>query len=96
MRLSVGEASHLLPAWTFSEAKLQREYKFQSFGQAWEFMRLVRQLGLSHKDFPLCKNHANTVNVALSVEQLGLRKQHISLASFIDMAEQQIKSEAEA
>lgn len=92
LRLSETEMSSLqklLPSWSVSESQLQREYRFASFGQAWDFMRLVRAIGTSHKDFPQCKNHSSTVHVTLQTPT----GRHASLARFIDKAEVQIKAE---
>ena len=95
LRLSQTQLSHQLPAWSISTSGLERDYTFQSFNQAWTFMKLVRELGTSHKDFPQCRNFVNKVSVRLEGEERGVTKQKVSLAKFIDKAEQQIKVEAE-
>ena len=82
----------LLPSWSVSESQMQREYRFASFGQAWNFMRLVRAIGTSHNNFPECRNLSNIVHVTLQTPA----GRHASLAKFIDKAEVQIKAEPDA
>lgn len=89
--LELSSLQKLLPSWSISESQMHRDYRFASFGQAWDFMRLVRAIGTNHNHFPQCKNFSNTVRITLETES----GRKASMARFIDKAEAEVKAESD-
>lgn len=74
-----------LPGWTLKEEKLNREFKFKNFVQAWGFMTQVAMLAEQMDHHPEWSNVYNRVEIYLTTHEAGgISQRDFDLAAKID------------
>jgi len=73
-------------SWTQSNDKLEREFKFDDFIQAWSFMSAVAITAEKQSHHPEWSNVYNTVNITLTTHDAGnkITEKDRKLADSID------------
>ena len=67
----IGEAEASLDGWGLRDGKLRRQFKFQSFVEAWGFMSRVALLAEKMNHHPEWFNVYSTVRIDLSTHEVG-------------------------
>ena len=67
----IGEAVASLESWELRDGKLDREFKFKNFVEAWGFMSRVALLAEKMNHHPEWFNVWNTVRIDLSTHEVG-------------------------
>lgn len=77
----LAEALQLLPAWTYSDGRLQARFQFKNFVQAFGFISEVALEAEKMNHHPDWSNSYNTVRIALVThESAGVTEKDIVLA----------------
>ena len=87
----------VIPLWTVNlvEQKIARQFTFQNFIQAFEFMTLCANYAEEINHHPDWSNSWNTVQVELSTHSAGaLTELDIKMASFMDAMALQVEAQS--